>query len=365
MPLPSKRDHGELRRRLERWLTTQFPEGARPQLSELRIPEGTGMSSETLMFDARWREDGQKRSGSYVARTSPDMSDFPVFPQYDLELQCRCMRMVAAHSDVPVPETPWLELDPEPLGAPFLVMSRVEGIAPSDNPPYVFGGWITEATPEQRQRLQRAAVGVLVRLHAIDLEAAGADFLDRPQYATGWLDQHLVYQRSYYEWAREDRHFDTLERGFDWLEVNRPDDPRPPVLNWGDSRIGNMMFRDFEPVAVLDWEMAALGAPEVDLAWMTYMHEMFARMARGMGLPGVPDFMRRADLVAQYEEFAGRAMRDLEYWEVFAALRYGIISIPIMRRGIAYGQIEDTGNPRDLIMNADLIEALLDGSYWD
>ena len=49
-----------------------------------------------------------------------------------------------------------------------------------------------------------------------------------------------------------------IERTFAALDKTRPHEG-PTVLNWGDSRIGNMMFHDFAPVAVLDWEMAALG----------------------------------------------------------------------------------------------------------
>ncbi|HEX7096574.1 MAG TPA: phosphotransferase [Acidimicrobiales bacterium] len=150
MPLPSKRDHAELRRRLTSWLASRLPAGADPQVGALSVPDGTGMSSETLLFDATWTEEGARVSGRYVVRMAPDLNDYPVFPAYDLELQHRCLRLVAAASDVPVPAAPWLELDETPLGAPFFVMERVDGIVPSDMPPYVFGGWVAEATPQQR-----------------------------------------------------------------------------------------------------------------------------------------------------------------------------------------------------------------------
>ncbi len=365
MPLPSRRDYDELRARLGKWLAARLPDDARPRISEISIPEGSGNSSETLMFDAHWTEAGESRGGRYVARTSPDMSDWPVFPQYDLELQHACLRMVARHSDVPVPGAPWIELDPGHIGSPFLVMERVDGIVPTDNPPYVFGGWVADASPEQRARLQRASVDVLARLHAIDLSAADAAFLDRPEYGATPLEQHLGYQRWYYDWARGPERFATLERCFDWLDAHRPGKPRPPVLNWGDSRIGNLLYRDFEPVAVLDWEMAALGAPEVDLAWMSFMHRFFADMAQKMGLAGIPGFMRRADLIAQYQELSGREVHDMEFWEVFAGLRYGIISIRIGLRGIEYGQIEPPADPEDLIMVRGLLESMLDGKYWE
>src|SRR5690606_38114527 len=177
MPLPSKRDHAELRRRLTSWLAGRLPAGADPQVGELRIPDGTGMSSETLLFDVTWSESGVTKGGSYVARMAPDKDDFPVFPTYDLELQHRCLRLVSERCDVPVPAAPWLELDETPLGAPFLVMERVDGIVPSDTPPYVFGGWVAEATPEQRRLMPRHAMGVLARPHQLDGSGDDAGFL--------------------------------------------------------------------------------------------------------------------------------------------------------------------------------------------
>jgi aminoglycoside phosphotransferase (APT) family kinase protein len=368
MPLPSKRDYADLRRRLTAWMASRLPPGSDPQVGELVAPEGTGMSSETLLFDATWTEDGAPAGGRFVARMAPEMSDYPVFPTYDLELQHRCLRLVKAHSDVPVPDAPWLELDETPLGTPFLVMSRVDGIVPSDMPPYVFGGWLADATPEQRATLQRNALGVLARLHDIDVTGPDAAFLDRPEWGANALDQHLAYQRWYYDWAREGVDYPLIERSFAWLEKHRDVDQGTVVLNWGDSRIGNILWRDFEPVAVLDWEMASLGAPEVDVAWMLFLHAFFQDMAERYGMPGIPDFMRRDDVVRDYEEQSRRRVdRDvLAFYEMFAALRFAIVSVRTSTRAIAYGDMQapESGDVDDLIMHRPLIERMLDGSYW-
>ena len=364
MPLPSKRDHADLRRRLTAWLATRLPAGADPQVGELSVPEGTGMSSETLLFDASWTDRGRAAGQRFVARMAPDMADFPVFPSYDLELQHRCLRFVGAHSDVPVPAAPWLELDETPLGAPFFVMERVDGVVPADMPPYVFGGWVFDASTEQRARMQRNAVDVLARLHAIDVSGDDAAFLDRPEWGATALDQHLAYQRWYYDWARDGADIPIIDRTFAWLDQHRPTDERRTVLSWGDSRIGNMMWRDFEPVAVLDWEMAALGAPGVDLAWMVFLHRFFDNMARRYDMPGLPDFMDRASVARDYQELSGHAVADLEYYEVFAAQRFAIVSIRTSQRAIAYGDMQPIDDPDDLVMHRDLMEQMLDGSYW-
>jgi aminoglycoside phosphotransferase (APT) family kinase protein len=291
---------------------------------------------------------------------SPNMDDYPTFPEYDLSLQVNSLQLVAARSSVPVPEVAWYEPDASVLDYPFYVMHRVEGLVPADIPPYPFAGWLFDATPEQRATLRRASLGVLARLHAIDVSGDDAAFLDRPQYGATALEQHLTYQREYYEWAREGTVYPILEKTFDWLDANRPDDTRPAVLNWGDSRIGNLMYRNFEPVAVFDWEMAALGAPEADLAWMLEMHDFFQRMAEAAGMPGLPGFLERDELIATYEELSGHTVEHFDWYYAFAALRFGIVSIRTSMRAIAYGQMEATASPDERITNRILLEPYAD-----
>jgi aminoglycoside phosphotransferase (APT) family kinase protein len=287
---------------------------------------------------------------------SPNMDDYPVFPEYDLSLQVSCLRLVRQKSDVPVPEVEWFEPDPKVLDYPFYVMHRVEGAVPADLPPYAFAGWLFEASPDERATLQRNTLAMLAKLHAIDVSGEDARFLDRPRYGATPLDQHLTYQREYYEWAREGERYPIIEKTFEWLEARRPDDTRPPVLNWGDSRIGNVMYRDLEPVAVFDWEMAALGAPEVDLAWMVEMHDFFQRMAEAVGLPGLPGFLERDDVISTYEELSGREVEHFDWYYVFAALRFAIVTIRTSVRAIGYGQMEPTATMDERISNRILLE---------
>ncbi len=94
------------------------------------------MSSETVLFEMTI--DGEHER--YAARLAPMPDVYPVFPEYDIELQAKCMQLVRARTDVPAPEVRWVELDPQWLGTPFLVMRRIDGDAPPDIPPYVFDG---------------------------------------------------------------------------------------------------------------------------------------------------------------------------------------------------------------------------------
>lgn len=360
MVIGSTRDLDKLTHDLTDWMADRLPAGAEPEIVRLDSPANTGMSSETLLFDVEATMDGDRSVHEYVARLEPQASDHPVFNEYDLELQYRCLRLVAAHSDVPVPATDWYEPDASWVGSPFFVMERIEGEAPSDNPPYVFGGWLHDASSQDRRRVQDGLVSVLARLHAIDLDAVDSDFLDRPRFGTTPLDQHLNGQRDYYDWARDGRDFRLIDRAFAWLEANRPTEEEATVLNWGDARIGNVLWRDFEPVAVLDWEMAALGAPEVDLAWCVHIHDFFNAVAEKMEVPPMEGFFDRDDVVASYERLSGRVVANYDYYEVFAAIRYAIVSIRAGEASVRSGMREGPDHHDGLIMNAELLETMLD-----
>jgi aminoglycoside phosphotransferase (APT) family kinase protein len=360
MVIASTRDPAVLRDQLTEWFRSTLPTGADPEISEVSSPSGTGMSSETLLFDVTATLDGERRTTGYAARLAPAEVDHPVFPSYDLELQYRCLRLVREVSAVPVPTAPWWEPDPTALGSPFFVMERVDGIVASDNPPYVFGGWVVDLGPEGRKQLEDGVVEVLAGLHAIDIATADVAFLERPEYGATPLDQHLGYQRWYYDWARGDRRFTQIDRALDWLEANRPEDEGPTVLNWGDARLGNTMFRDGRPVAVLDWEMAALGAPEVDLAWAVHLHDFFKDLAVRFEMDPLEDFFPRDRVVATYEALTGRQVQNYDYYEVFAAVRYSIVSIRTGEASVATGTVPEPEHHDGLIMNGPLLEAMLD-----
>ncbi len=76
-------------------MTTTLGERSRPQVSELQTPGSNGMSSETILFDATWRDGDTERAESLVARLAPDPANAPVFPTYDLDKQFNVMRVVA------------------------------------------------------------------------------------------------------------------------------------------------------------------------------------------------------------------------------------------------------------------------------
>lgn len=358
-PRTSTRDYDELRHRLERWLRSHVP-GA--TLSELVVPPSNGMSSETVLFTATAADGSAPRP--LVARIAPDPAADPVFQSYDMERQFRTMEMVAEHTEVPVPRVLWLETGTTAIGAPFFVMERVEGLVPPDVMPYTFGdNWFADADPADRQRLERSAIGVLARLH--ELHASGPAGFLRAEGHGSHLRLHVAKERGYYDWVVADGVRSPLvERGFEWLDAHWPSNEHDDVLSWGDARIGNIMFDDFEPAAVLDWEMAGIGPREIDLGWMIYMHRFFQDLVEDLGLPGLPDVLRRDAVVEHYRSLTGHVPQDLDFYTAYAALRYAVVSFRIARRSVHLDGAVMPDDPDDALMNRRHLERMLDGVYW-
>jgi len=363
-PRTSTRDRGELRERLERWLAARLGAVAAPEVSPVEGPSTNGMSSETLLFELAWGEGGARRRERLVARVAPDPGAVPVFPEYDMDRQFRVMREIAALGVVPVPRVRWSEPDPAPLGAPFFVMERVDGRVPPDIMPYTFGSWLSEASGEEQARLQEASVGLLAAIHAIERPEERFGFL-RPRPRSTPLREHVEGQRAYYEWVAADGlRSPLLERAFGWLAAHWPRHESRAALSWGDARIGNVLYRGVEPVAVLDWEMAALAPPEIDLGWMIALHRFFQDLAERFGMPGIPHLLRRDDVAASFERRTGHAPRDLDFYTLFAALRHGIVMLRIGRRSVHFGEAKLPDDVDDLIPHRAMIERMIDGCYW-
>ena len=359
------RDDDVLRERLRTWLESKLPAGAAPEVSPISSPTASGMSSETLLFDATWtRESGKRETSSLVGRMAPAAADHPTFPSYDMEMQARILRLAGAY-DVPVPPVRWLELDEAVLGAPFFVMDRLEGRVPADVPTYVSEGFVFDASPAERRALQDHTVAAIAKIHSIDIEANDVSFLEFSVEGETPLQRHLANQRAYYEWAIPDRPSPLIERAFAHLEGTWPRETST-VVSWGDSRIGNVMYANdgFETVAILDWEMAGLATREVDLGWLAFMHVFFQKLFEGMGIAGLPDFLRADDLAETYQKITGHPVEDLRWYETYGALRHAIIMSRISDRMVQFGQAEPPADPDDRIPHRATLEAMLDGIFW-
>ena len=160
------------------------------------------------------------------------------------------------------------------------------------------------------------------------------------------------------------RTLDIADAGFAWIENNWPANESDARLSWGDARIGNMMFRDFEPVAVLDWEMASIAPREVDLGWMIFLHRFFEDLAVGYGFANMPTFMRRADVESEYARISGYIPRDMDFYTLYAALRHAVVMARVTLRSVHFGTAVLPEKLDDMVPHKASLQAMIDGTYW-
>lgn len=358
----SSRDVSTLPDLLSQWLSTVRPERPAPQVSIESGVDANGMSSETILLTARWDGDDEQR---LVARVAPTQADVPVFSSYRLDHQFELMRLVGELTDVPVPKVRWIDTDGSVLGTPFFLMDRVDGIVPPDVMPYTFGGnWFADAEPARQRELQDATIEVLAKLHAIPDAAQRFSFLaDVDPPGDTPLRRHFGWLKDWYEFAVPDIGRSPLvEQALNWLEDHFPTDVAAgtPVLAWGDSRVGNVLYEDFRPVAVLDWEMATVGPRELDVSWIIFAHMVFQELAGLAGLPGLPDVLREEDVRATYEQLTGAHLGDLRWFYIYSGVIWCCVFMRTTARRVHFGEMDKPEDVESTFYHASLLRRLLE-----
>ncbi len=290
-----------------------------------------------------------------------------MFTSYEMDHQFDVIRLVGEKTDVPVPRVRWLEPTGEVLGTQFFLMDYVSGVVPPDVMPYTFGGnWFADSPADSQRALQDNTVDVLAKLHEIPDAETTFGFLasqadgDEPNA----LRRNLNWLKSWYQFAVPDIGRSPLvEQSLEWLEANWPGDvaATQPVLVWGDSRVGNVLYEDFKPVAVLDWEMATLGPREMDAAWMVFAHMVFQELAGLAGMPGLPDFMREDDVKATYAAKTGVELGDLNWFYVYSGVIWCCVFMRTSARRIRFGEIEKPDDVETLFYHGALLRRLIGG----
>lgn len=334
MALANKIDTAAAQAKLQHWLSGRLDDARGICVSNLRVPEESGISTETVMFDAAWTEHGVERQQSLVARVAPDGEG--IFPRYDLAKEFQVLRALAECSPVRAPAALFHEDDSDILGAPFIVMERIAGRVPADDPPFTTTGWVLELSDPQRAKMSHSGLEQLAAIHEVDWRRLGLSFLQEKDRAPG-LEAQLGYWRTTARWASNGESIPMLEATFDWLEANKPARHGPDVLNWGDARYGNMVFgNDLTVTGVLDWEMVGLGPREIDLGWWLFLQR---HHTEGIGAALPKGLLSAADTVACYEQLSGHKVEHIDYYEIFAGVRVATLTARVAHLMIAAGQV--------------------------
>jgi aminoglycoside phosphotransferase (APT) family kinase protein len=271
-------------------------------------PVGEGHSNVTFLV-----ERGAER---WVLRRPPRG---PLPPSaHDVLREARLLSALRPHG-TPVPEVLASCEDPEVIGAPFYLMTYVEGWVLTAELPAALD---TAAAPA---RIAEELVDSLVELHALSPSAEGLDGFGRPD---GYLARQLKRFGGLLE-TNATRRLPDLEQVTEWLGANLPESPPPTVVH-GDYRLGNVMFAPREPrlAAILDWEMATIGDPLADVGYMTATWSASADPANAVSdlspVTRRPGFPGRDDLARRYAERSGRSVDALDWYQVLALWKAAI-----------------------------------------
>ncbi|MBK7271654.1 MAG: phosphotransferase family protein [Actinomycetales bacterium] len=265
---------------------------------------------------------GTKAKGAHDMRREHDLQAAlaPVFPLVP--------RMVACCQDHEV------------LGSDFYVMERVAGIILRRNLPAELG-----LDADTTRRLCVAAVDTLADLHAVDVEAAGLAGLGR---GPGYVGRQVAGWSERYRKARTPDVPDA-EAVMAWLAAEQPPDVAT-VLIHNDFRFDNLVLDPTDPtriVGVLDWELATVGDPLMDLGsalayWVQADDDLVMQRMRRQPTHA-PGMLTRAEVVERYTERAGLVVspEQWRFYEVFGLFRLAVIAQQIYYRFV-HGQ---TSNP--------------------
>ena len=315
--------------RLDAWLADRldgFGGGLR-----VRQFEG-GQSNPTFLVESAARR--------IVLRKKPPGKLLPTAHQ--VEREHRVLAALAG-SGVPVPEVFALCEDESVIGTPFYLMAYIEGRVFID--PRLPG-----LDPAARRGIYSATAAGLAAVHAVDAGAAGLADLGPP---AGYLERQIRRWLRQYEASRTDdvEAMDALAR---WLPAHLPPSPRTTLVH-GDYRVGNLVFaRDAARLeGVLDWELATLGDPFSDLAYlcMGYHHDAPGRPGLAPCAGGAAGIPSESEFLEDYCRHTG--IGEVPHWRFYLAFsffRFAAILQGVYRRGL-----EGNASSREALSQRDLV----------
>jgi aminoglycoside phosphotransferase (APT) family kinase protein len=282
------------------------------------LVEATPIGGGTQNIMVRFSRDGRE----YVLRRGPEH----LRPGSN-KVIAREFRVLKALGGTEVPHAKLIATcaDTSVLGdAVFYLMEPVDGFNASLELPDAAAG-----TPELRRQLGFALVDSLATVGAVDHEAVGLGDFGRPD---GFLERQvgrwLAELASHLELpGYPEVELPHVAEVAEWLQAHRPTRWTPGLMH-GDFHANNVMFSRTEPTvaAIVDWEMATIGDPLLDLGWLVATwdlpgapEEFAGPLTRAGGLPSADE------LVERYASLSARSLENLPWYVVLACFKLGVI----------------------------------------
>ena len=213
------------------------------------------------------------------------------------------------------------------LGVPFYVMEFLDGLVPTDEAPPGLEG------APARRALGHDLVDALVEIHAADVRTPGLAGFARP----GSYNERQVRRFAQLWEINRTREIPRVDEVGTWLAANLPE-PLAPTVVHGDYRLGNTMVGHADPtriVAVLDWEMGAIGDPRADIGYLLATYSEPGGPPNPLGtspITALMGFPTRAELVERYAAGSGRDVEPLAWFEGLALWKAAVFCEAIYGR---------------------------------
>lgn len=243
----------------------------------------------------------------------------------------------AMHRVFPLAPRPYLLCeDAGVIGSVFYAMERRRGlIVRAEEPPELHD-------PSARRKASDALIRTLSDLHAVDVAAGGLGALGKPagfvaRQVRGWTER----------WHRaKTTPLAEMDALAEWLPARLPPDPPLPSVVHGDFKLDNVMLDPADVgrvIAVLDWEMSALGDPLVDVGILLAYWVPTAPPSQRDALTTVTNqqgYFTREELVERYAAYSGRDLSNIRFYEIFAVFKIAVVIQQIYYRYVQ-GQTRD------------------------
>ena len=218
--------------------------------------------------------------------------------------------------------------DESVIGVPFYIMERVSGIILRARPPQGLA-----LTTDVMRDLSIAFVDNLAAIHAVDYVAAGLGDLGKPQ---GYVARQVCGWTKRYADAKTDD-IPEIERVAAWLAEHLPPESGAAMIH-NDYKYDNLVLDpgDLHIRAVLDWEMATIGDPLMDLGtslgYWVEANDSEELRALAFGPTMLPGNLTREEMVERYARVSGREVAHIQFYYVYALFKIAAIVQQIYNR---------------------------------
>ncbi|MFT4825248.1 MAG: aminoglycoside phosphotransferase (APT) family kinase protein, partial [Cryomorphaceae bacterium] len=186
---------------------------------------------------------------------------------------------------------------------------------------YAFGGCVVELSELERKTMWSNGLQVMARIHQIDLDKHDFPLMPSSDPAQAPIQHELEKLEVLMTPDVRANLHEVVKDAVLFLNKNAPMDGSRRLC-WGDSRPGNVIWKNLEPNAVIDWEMACLGDPMQDVSWwywVDYINSVGLGVTRLGGLPSLEEIYNK------WHELTGLPIAHAYYYNLFSVVRYAII----------------------------------------